>query len=82
MGKYHVEVTDTFGGEPNYCWVKSFIVSASSPQGAITKVAKETGYRFRKDWDYGDFVRYNAQGACVCASVEYFDPNIHKGKDL
>ena len=25
MGKYHVEVTDTFGGEPNYCWVKSFI---------------------------------------------------------
>ncbi len=34
MEKYHVEVTDTFGGEPNYCWGKSYIVAASSPQGA------------------------------------------------
>jgi hypothetical protein len=22
MSKYNVEYTDTFGGEPNYCWVK------------------------------------------------------------
>lgn len=22
MKKYNVEYTDTFGGEPNYCWVK------------------------------------------------------------
>lgn len=24
---YYVEYTDTFGGEPNYCWVKRHIIS-------------------------------------------------------
>lgn len=36
MVKYDVEVTDTFGGEANYCWVKRFTLEV--PQD-ITKLA-------------------------------------------
>ncbi len=82
MEKFYVEVTDTFGGEPNYSWVHSFIVAASSPQGAIGRVSQETGYAFRKYWDAGDFIRYNVRGACVCAVVSYYDADIHEGKEI
>ena len=37
--KYYIEVTDTFGGEANYCWVKRFTVESSSFQGAIAKLS-------------------------------------------
>ena len=39
---YFVELTDTFGGEANYCWAKRYKVAASSFNGAIRKVAKDT----------------------------------------
>jgi len=39
---FFVEITDTFGGEANYSWVKRFIVRASTFRGAISKVSKET----------------------------------------
>ena len=64
---YLVEVTDTFGGEANYAWVKRFKVNAATPRGAIVKVSKETGFTFRKDWDSGDTVGY--KGDCVAAFV-------------
>jgi hypothetical protein len=68
---YRVEVTDTFGGEANYCWVKRYTIRARSMRGAISKVARATGYRFRLDAAYGDMARYNARSAAVCAFVEY-----------
>jgi len=71
METYHIEVTDTFGGEANYCWKKDFLVDASSPQGAITKLAKAEGGGWRKDWDSGDTVRYNLRNAAICAFVMY-----------
>jgi hypothetical protein len=71
MDKYHIEITDTFGGEANYSWKKDFIVSAKSPRGAITKLAKSQGSGWRKHWDSGDTVRYNLAGACICAFVAY-----------
>lgn len=40
---YFIEMTDTFGGEANYCWVNRFIVSASSPRGAMRRVCARTG---------------------------------------
>lgn len=66
---YDVEVTDTFGGEANYCWVLRFSVRAASPVGAIRIAAKKTGFRFRKVADFGDCIRYNAKHATVCAFV-------------
>jgi hypothetical protein len=67
---YFVEVTDTYGEEANYSWVRRYKVHASSMLGAIRKISRESGFRFRKDFDAGDFARYNARGACVCAFIQ------------
>jgi hypothetical protein len=70
---FFVEVTDTYGGEANYSWVKRYKVAATTFRGAVTKVAKESGLSFRKDYDTGDMARYNAQGACICLFVSALD---------
>ena len=69
--KFNVEVTDTFGGEANYSWVRREIVYAKSLRGAITAFAKKHGGGFRLAYSTGDMARYNLTGACVCAFVGY-----------
>lgn len=71
MNQYHIEITDTFGGEANYCWKKEYLVKANTVRGAITKLAKSQGGGWRKDWGDSDTTRYNLKGACVCAFVMY-----------
>ena len=74
--RYHIEVTDTFGGEANYCWRKQWLVTANSARGAITKLAKSYGSGWRMAWDSGDTVRYDLQGACICAFVMWLDDSM------
>ena len=76
--KYFIEMTDTFGGEANYCWVNRFLVSASSFQGAMSMISREVGYRTRKVMDCGDFARYDAKGAHICFFVNYADDESEK----
>ena len=45
---YFIEETDTFGGEPNYCYVERYIVKASTERGALRKVAP-TGWHMVHD---------------------------------
>jgi len=66
---FFVEITDTFGGEANYSWVKRFIVRAGTFRGAISKVSKETGYSFKCVMSSGDMNRYDTKSACICAFV-------------
>lgn len=66
---YFVEMTDTYGGESNYSWVKRFLVQSISMRGAISKVTRETGYHSRVNYDCGDMARYNATAACICYFV-------------
>ena len=68
--RYIVKMTDTFGGEANYCWIHRFIVSASTPRGAMRKVSRETGFTARCTMP-GDPERWDAVGACVCFFVEF-----------
>jgi len=72
---YFVEVTDTFGGEANYCWVHRFKVSATTERGAMRKVERRLPYSggVYKDMDTGDMQRWNWRNACVCAFVEHYD---------
>ena len=72
---FFVEVTDTFGGEANYCWVKRFKVHANTERGAMRKVAKQMGYGggVKKDWDTGDLSRWNWRSACMCAFVQGYE---------
>jgi len=70
---YFVEMTDTFGGEANYSWVNRFLVTASSFQGAISKVTRKTGYHARKVMDTGETAQYNVPGACITYFVIWTD---------
>ena len=74
-GVWGVELTDTFGGEANYCWVRRYNVRATTPRGAISKLSRETGYSFQAE----GAGRYNSHGACVCAFVldDTWDINEH-----
>jgi len=71
---FYVEVTDTYGGEANYCWVKRFKVSASTARGAMRKVERHMPFvgGVKKEWDWGDGQRWTWRRAAVCAFVEYY----------
>ena len=70
---YYIEVTDTFGSEANYSWVRRYKTEAKSFRGAITKLAKHYGSGWRNDMNCGDFMRYVIPGSCVCAFVSCAD---------
>ncbi len=58
--KFYFEMTDTFGGDLNYCWLHRFIVESVSIRGAVSKVSKEVGFNFKNTG-----LHYKARGACV-----------------
>lgn len=84
--RYLAELTDTFGGEANYSWVKRFTVTAKSPLGAIQKLSKEIGLSFHCVDKYSDTLRYDSHSACTCLFLREFDADIdshyHGVKDL
>lgn len=65
--KYEIEVTDTFGGEPNYCWVRraEIEVDDNISDLALVRRAKAavgyTGVKCRRD-DYGDMLVLRPSG--------------------
>lgn len=75
-----IEMTDTFGGEANYCWVKraklTDLPDNCSNRELLRRIRKEfglQGVRLRKTMDCGDMIRWDIVGACVCifATWEY-----------
>ena len=66
---FFVEVTDTYAGDANYCWVHRFKVHATTFRGAIRKVSREMGYSTKLNGNYGDMARYDFKGAAICAFV-------------
>ena len=67
MNTYYFELTDTFGGELNYCHLYRFAINAKSIRGALIKLSKHTGLHFRKNGLY-----YKAKKACLAAyEIEY-----------
>ena len=68
--QYEIEITDTFGGESNYSWVKRYTVQASTPRGAMRIATRDFGGEWRKEYETsGDMARYNMKNACICAFV-------------
>ena len=69
---YEYEMTDTFGGEANYCWVKRGTVQAQSFRGAIKAAKHAVGWlprRHRVTMRTGDMVRIDAIGSCICMFI-------------
>lgn len=61
MNTYYFEMTDLFGGELNYCWLRRYIVNASNLTQAKRKLSKELG--IKKSRFNGLYNKI--QGACV-----------------
>jgi hypothetical protein len=57
---FSYEITDTFGGEANYCWVRRGAVRARSVRGAIRAIKAREGIVCRHPTD-----SYGGDYACV-----------------
>ena len=73
--RYDIEMTDTFGGEANYCWVRRATIEV--PDGTdtsriIVRRAKKalgiTG-RHKLITATGDLIRLDLTGACICIFI-------------
>lgn len=75
---YEAEYTDTFGGEPNYCWVerKRFVASANASNRALIRKAKAliglTNVRGRTD-NLGETIRFKPYNSCTVLFVSYVE---------
>jgi len=64
-----IEMTDTYGGETNYSWVKrSEDKTSRTLSGAIRKFKKDNAItvRHRITCNSGDFLRVDLVKHCVC----------------
>lgn len=71
--QYFIEMTDTFGGDANYCWVNRFIVTASSHRGAMRKVCARTGDKVYCVDRYNDPQTWDSTIGCIRYFVEWTD---------
>lgn len=89
---YDIELTDTFGGEANYCWVRRKPLRVFIPAGLtrkqedsrIKRAAKKamglTG--MRGDWsDYGDQFDFRPRGPTVVLFVTWRDLSLNPLED-
>lgn len=72
--RFEAELTDTFGGEANYSWVQrvTFEAPATASNRSLLRRAKAalgTRARVRTTIDYGDMLRADVIGACICMFV-------------
>lgn len=74
--RVNVELTDTFGGEANYSWVKraSFDADEDASDLAIVRKAKAeiglSGIRCKRR-DFGDMIELRPQGYCTVAFISF-----------
>ena len=74
--KVMAELTDTFGGEANYSWVRRCEVTLPDNAGMhmiLRKVREELGItgKLRKDFDSGELVRFKLDKHCICLFLNF-----------
>ena len=71
------EMTDTYGGESNYSWVKRGKIEMEdkpfSNLAAVRKVKKELGYNGVRceTTDYGDMIKLRPIGMCIVIFITF-----------
>ena len=78
LSKFSVEVTDTFSGEANYCWVRRYFINVKpgvSPVRAAKKAAGWEGVRCRVE-DYGDSTSLYPAGMCQVMFINYIEESV------
>ena len=70
-----IEMTDTFGGEANYSWVRRHTVEVpdfTSTRAVVRRVKQVLGIRGRHTtWDQGDRLTITPSNACVIVFVDF-----------
>ena len=74
--KIHIEVTDTFGHEANYSWVRRYeeeVPTTLSRYALARRVKKIVGWTGKRcvTADYGDMLELRPQGECVVCFVTF-----------
>jgi len=74
--KVKVEVTDTYGGEANYSWVKRKeldLMNTLSNYSIVRRVKKEIGWSGQRclTVDYGDMIELRPYGVCQVAFISF-----------
>ncbi len=75
---YDVEMTDTYGGEANYCWVtrKAVPVTDDLTDLKLVRRAKNilgiSGLRGVTE-NYGDMIKFKPYKLCIVAFIRYCD---------
>lgn len=75
----HYEITDTFGGEANYSWVKRGKIQGKpgedySDLAAVRRVKKVAGWenvRCKKE-NYGDMIVLRPVGQCIVMFINFY----------
>lgn len=71
---FDIEVTDTFNGEANYCWVDPYTITVpeGTSRGALVRRVKRligwTGTRCTTV-DYGDTIELRPMGHCMVCFI-------------
>jgi hypothetical protein len=71
--QYEIEMTDTFGGDPNYSWVrKAHILGAenATTRSLVRRAKQALGIAGRhKTSDFGDMIRVDMRDYCICLFI-------------
>ncbi len=79
MGMWQVEVTDTYAGEANYCWVSRYKFKApdgTCDNGIIRRARAVAGIRgrARRVECYGDSIAvWHPGGDCIVMFIDYVE---------
>jgi hypothetical protein len=69
MYTYNAEITDLFGGDANYSWVRRYEIKAKNFRGAINKLARIYGSGWRLTTYCGNYQQYKMTGACITCFI-------------
>ena len=78
LSTFDAEVTDTFGGETNYGWVRrtSFQAPRDASDTTLVRMGKKalgmTGQRCTRS-TYGETIQLDVVGACIRAFITFRD---------
>lgn len=75
----HYEITDTYGGEANYSWVKRGKIKCKPGEDysdlvAVRRVKKSAGWenmRCKRE-DYGDMIVLRPVGQCIIMFINFY----------
>lgn len=71
---FFAEITDTYGGEANYCWARRYKGYAKTELGFLRMVQREYGGEWRAN---GLGSSYDARGSCIRMFIDDYVPEFH-----